>query len=303
MLRRLHYVLVGLGLLWGMIGCQSNRVPATFPLPNGTPLPTMTLTPVATPTATPEPLAIRVNGLAITQREFEAERARLRAAAESLGQTLDARTERERLVNELVDELLLAQAAFANGYKEDEAVLESKINELKTKMGGEARWQQWLTQNRYSETDFRQALNRALAAAWQRDRIIGAVPEAMEQVHARQILTRDQGTAEAYYRQLQAGTDFDTLAFQVDPLTGGDLGWFPRGYMTRPELEAAIFALEPGQYTPIIQTDLGFHIVKVIAREGQRPLTADARRVLQHQALEKWLNEQRQAATIEILIP
>jgi len=248
-------------------------------------------------------LAIRVNGLAITQREFEAERARLRAAAESLGQTLDARTERERLVNELVDELLLAQAAFANGYKENEAVLESKINELKTKMGGEAGWQQWLTQNGYSETDFRQALNRALAAAWQRDRIIGAVPEAMEQVHARQILARDQGTAEAYYRQLQAGTDFDTLAFQVDPLTGGDLGWFPRGYMTRPDLEAAIFALEPGQYTSIIQTDLGFHIVKVIAREGQRPLTADARRVLQHQALEKWLNEQRQAATIEILIP
>lgn len=303
MLRRLHYVLVGLGLLWGMIGCQSNRVPATFPLPNGTPLPTMTFTLAATPTATPEPLAIRVNGLAITQREFEAERARLRAAAESLGQTLDARTERERLVNELVDELLLAQAAFANGYKEDEAVLESKINELKTKMGGEAGWQQWLTQNGYSETDFRQALKRALAAAWQRDRIIGAVPEAMEQVHARQILTRDQGTAEAYYRQLQAGTDFDTLAFQVDPLTGGDLGWFPRGYMTRPDLEAAIFALEPGQYTSIIQTDLGFHIVKVIAREGQRPLAADARRVLQHQALEKWLNEQRQAATIEILIP
>nr|WP_299027761.1 peptidylprolyl isomerase [uncultured Thermanaerothrix sp.] len=286
-----------------MSGCQTNHSSVASPSSNGTPLPTMTFTLAATPTHTPEPLAIQVNGLVITQREFEAERSRLQAAAKSLGQTLDARAERERLVNELVDELLLAHAAFANGYKEDDTILESKIRELETALGGEAAWQQWLAKHGYSEVDFRQALSRSLAAAWQRDRIIEAVPQAMEQVHARQILTRDQATAEAYYRQLQTGTDFDTLAFQVDPLTGGDLGWFPRGYVTRPELETAIFALAPGQHTSVIQTDLGFHIVKVIAREAQRPLTVDARRVLQHQALQKWLSEQRQAATIKILIP
>ncbi|MGB9798837.1 MAG: peptidylprolyl isomerase [Thermanaerothrix sp.] len=301
MLRRLGYLLIVLGLL-GLSSCQSspNQGSAT---PVELSRPEATLTPVPTPTVTPEPLALRVNGVGITLREFDAERQRLRAAAEALGQVLDASTEREKLVNEFVNELLLAQAAYASGYQDDETVLETKISALKTTLGGEVAWQQWLTAHGYSEADYRQALARALAAAWQQDQIIEAVPQTTEQVHVRQILTRDQFTAEAYYRQLQAGGDFDTLAFQIDPVTGGDLGWFPRGYMTRPELEAAVFALEPGQFTPVIQTDLGFHILKLIARDPQRPLSVDARRVLQHQALQQWLDERRQTAEIEIWVP
>lgn len=302
MLRRLGYVLLIVLGLFSLNGCWGslNQESAT---PVKSSLPSATLTPIPSPTVTPEPLALQVNGLGITLREFEAERQRLRSAAEALGQTLDASTERERLVNEFIDQLLLAQAAYASGYQDDEAVLEAKISALKTTLGGDVAWQQWLTAHNYTEVDYRQALARALAAAWQRDRIIEAVPQTVEQVHVRQILTRDQATAEAYYRQLQAGADFDALAFQIDPVTGGDLGWFPRGYMTRSELEAAVFALEPGQYTPVIQTDLGFHILKLIARDPQRPLSVDARRFLQHQALQQWLDEQRRQADIKVLVP
>lgn len=302
MLRRLGYVLLIVLGLFSLNGCWGslNQESAT---PVKSSLPSATLTPIPSPTVTPEPLALQVNGLGITLREFEAERQRLRSAAEALGQTLDASTERERLVNEFIDQLLLAQAAYAGGYQDDEAVLEAKIAALKTTLGGDVAWQQWLTAHNYTEVDYRQALARALAAAWQRDRIIEAVPQTVEQVHVRQILTRDQVTAEAYYRQLQAGADFDALAFQIDPVTGGDLGWFPRGYMTRSELEAAVFALEPGQYTPVIQTDLGFHILKLIARDPQRPLSVDARRFLQHQALQQWLDEQRRQADIKVLVP
>lgn len=302
MLRRLGYVLLIVLGLFSLNGCWGslNQESAT---PVKSSLPPATLTPIPSPTVTPEPLALQVNGLGITLREFEAERQRLRSAAEALGQTLDASTERKRLVNEFIDQLLLAQAAYASGYQDDEAVLEAKISALKTTLGGDVAWQQWLTAHNYTEVDYRQALARALAAAWQRDRIIEAVPQTVEQVHVRQILTRDQATAEAYYRQLQAGADFDALAFQIDPVTGGDLGWFPRGYMTRSELEAAVFALEPGQYTPVIQTDLGFHILKLIARDPQRPLSVDARRFLQHQALQQWLDEQRRQADIKVLVP
>jgi peptidyl-prolyl cis-trans isomerase C len=302
MLRRLGYVLLIVLGLFSLNGCWGslNQESAT---PVKSSLPSATLTPIPSPTVTPEPLALQVNGLGITLREFEAERQRLRSAAEALGQTLDVSTERERLVNEFIDQLLLAQAAYASGYQDDEAVLEAKISALKTTLGGDVAWQQWLTAHNYTEVDYRQALARALAAAWQRDRIIEAVPQTVEQVHVRQILTHDQATAEAYYRQLQAGADFDALAFQIDPVTGGDLGWFPRGYMTRSELEAAVFALEPGQYTPVIQTDLGFHILKLIARDPQRPLSVDARRFLQHQALQQWLDEQRRQADIKVLVP
>lgn len=302
MLRRLGYVLLIVLGLFSLNGCWGSLNQESATLVESS-LPSATLTPIPSPTVTPEPLALQVNGLGITLREFEAERQRLRSAAEALGQTLDASTERERLVNEFIDQLLLAQAAYASGYQDDEAVLEAKISALKTTLGGDVAWQQWLTAHNYTEVDYRQALARALAAAWQRDRIIEAVPQTVEQVHVRQILTRDQATAEAYYRQLQAGADFDALAFQIDPVTGGDLGWFPRGYMTRSELEAAVFALEPGQYTPVIQTDLGFHILKLIARDPQRPLSADARRFLQHQALQQWLDEQRRQADIKVLVP
>ncbi|WP_322805672.1 peptidylprolyl isomerase [Thermanaerothrix sp.] len=302
MLRRLGYVLLIVLGLFSLNGCWGSLNQESATLVESS-LPSATLTPIPSPTVTPEPLALQVNGLGITLREFEAERQRLRSAAEALGQTLDASTERERLVNEFIDQLLLAQAAYASGYQDDEAVLEAKISALKTTLGGDVAWQQWLTAHNYTEVDYRQALARALAAAWQRDRIIEAVPQTVEQVHVRQILTRDQATAEAYYRQLQAGADFDALAFQIDPVTGGDLGWFPRGYMTRSELEAAVFALEPGQYTPVIQTDLGFHILKLIARDPQRPLSVDARRFLQHQALQQWLDEQRRQADIKVLVP
>lgn len=302
MLRRLGYVLLIILGLFSLNSCRGSLSQGRA-TPVESSLPTATFTPVPSPTITPEPLALQVNGLGITLREFDAERQRLRSAAEALGQTLDASTERERLISEFIDQLLLAQAAYASGYQDDEAVLEAKISALKTTLGGDAAWQQWLTAHNYTEADYRQALARALAAAWQRDQIIEAVPQSAEQVHVRQILTRDQATAEAYYRQLQAGADFDALAFQIDPVTGGDLGWFPRGYMTRSELEAAVFALEPGQYTSVIQTDLGFHILKLIARDPQRPLSVDARRVLQHQALQQWLDEQRQRADIKVLVP
>lgn len=302
MLRRLGYVLLIIFGLFSLNGCRGSLSQGRA-TPVESSLPTATFTPVPSPTITPEPLALQVNGLGITLREFDAERQRLRSAAEALGQTLDASTERERLISEFIDQLLLAQAAYASGYQDDEAVLEAKISALKTTLGGDAAWQQWLTAHNYTEADYRQALARALAAAWQRDQIIEAVPQSAEQVHVRQILTRDQATAEAYYRQLQSGADFDALAFQIDPVTGGDLGWFPRGYMTRSELEAAVFALEPGQYTSVIQTDLGFHILKLIARDPQRLLSVDARRVLQHQALQQWLDEQRQRADIKVLVP
>lgn len=259
--------------------------------------------PTQTPSATPEPLALRVNGLGITLREFEAERQRLQAAASAMGQTLDAQTERERLLQEFIEQLLLAQAAYANGYQDDTALLDQKIAALQQQLGGADAWQKWLQENFYTEETYRLALARAQAAAWQQARIIEAVPQATEQIHARQILVRDRDTAEQFYRQLQNGADFETLAFQVDPLTGGDLGWFPRGYLTQPALEDAVFALQPGQYTQVLESPLGYHILYVIARDATRPLTPDARRILQHQALQRWLQEQRERAAIEIFLP
>ena len=107
----------------------------------------------------------------------------------------------------------------------------------------------------------------------------------------------------AIHAQLESGDDFGAVATEVDPITKGDLGWFPRGYLIVPELDDILFTLEIGTYSPVIETALGYHIVQVLDRSLDRPLTAEARRVLQTQALAQWLENERNKSEIIILLP
>jgi len=50
----------------------------------------------------------------------------------------------------------------------------------------------------------------------------------------------------------------------------------------------------------VITTDVGFHIVRILARDPQHPLSPDAYLALQELALKNWIDEQRQQATIVI---
>jgi parvulin-like peptidyl-prolyl isomerase len=104
------------------------------------------------------------------------------------------------------------------------------------------------------------------------------------------------------YAQLQSGADFATLAAQYDPLAAGSLGWFPRGYLTVPELDDPIFSLQPGEYSNVIETALGFHIIQVIDRDAAYPLSPLAQQRLRIQAVQNWLEMRRNQSDIQILI-
>lgn len=69
------------------------------------------------------------------------------------------------------------------------------------------------------------------------------------------------------------GEDFSTLAnlYSMDPgsmTKGGNLGQIGRGE-TYPEFEAAAFSLKPGEISPVIKTEKGYHIIQLIDRRGE----------------------------------
>ncbi|WP_072144783.1 peptidylprolyl isomerase [Hymenobacter sp. AT01-02] len=72
--------------------------------------------------------------------------------------------------------------------------------------------------------------------------------------------------------RILAGEDFATLAkqFSQDPgsaVEGGYLGFFKRRELV-PEYEAAALRLEPGQLSPVVESQFGFHLIQLIERKG-----------------------------------
>ncbi len=261
--------------------------------------------PVPTQTEPPQlPLAVRVNGSGITQEEYTAE---LNRYQQVVGRELNAE-DRQLVMDDLINQTLLAQAALKNGFSLSAAELQERLDRLADQTSSST-LADWLAANGYSEDSFRQQLTRAIEAAWMRDQIVSQVPQTAEQVHARQILLRSAAEAEQVLADLQAGApqqareNFDNLAKAADPLTGGDMGWFPRGFLFSPALEEAAFKLEPGQFSTVIQTLAGFHIISVIEKDPQHPLNPQARLALQEKAVQDWITAERQQSQIEKISP
>lgn len=257
----------------------------------------------ATPSPTEAPMAARVNGEGILLSDYEAEMQRYQAGMAKSGQVYDAAAAKQSVLDMMTGQVLLEQSSREQGYSPDEAALQTRHNELAIEAGGEEALKTWINKNFFTDESFRRALALDMAAIWMRNKLIADVPLTADQVHARQILVTNENEATAVERQLQVGKVFETLAFEYDPLTGGDLGWFPSGYLLQPDVEKAAFSLQPGQYSGIVPTSYGYHIVYVIERDSQHPLSPEALKFTQRNALEKWLSDQRTQSAIEILIP
>jgi peptidyl-prolyl cis-trans isomerase D len=155
-----------------------------------------------------------------------------------------------------------------------------------------------------SEADFRKLFFESpLYRKRISDMVTADVAHEQEQVWARHILVADEATAQSVRSQLLAGADFATLAAQDSIDTGskdkgGDLGWFGKGQMIV-EFETAAFALKVGEISQPVQSTEGWHIIQVLGHEI-RPLTDTEYKNAVTTAFNKWLSDQRTAATIVI---
>ncbi|MEL6980057.1 MAG: peptidylprolyl isomerase [Pseudomonadota bacterium] len=87
------------------------------------------------------------------------------------------------------------------------------------------------------------------------------------EVRARHILVETEEEAKGLLEALEGGAEFEALAMERSQdgtkQNGGDLGYFRRGQMA-PAFGAAAFALsEPGQISEVVQTQFGFHVIKL----------------------------------------
>lgn len=117
-----------------------------------------------------------------------------------------------------------------------------------------------------------EALGKAIQAAVTEEALKAAYDarfadaEPQTEFHAAHILVASEDEAKAIKAELDGGADFAALAREKSTgpsgPNGGDLGWFGKGMMV-PEFEAAVIALEAGQISDPVQTQFGWHVVKL----------------------------------------
>ncbi len=265
------------------------------------------------PTPTTEPLAAIVNNEPIPLALYEQEVARYEQAQTDLGLGNSSTNYREVALNTLIDRVLIAQAAQAEGISITPEMVDQKLAELRNEVGDNGNFEAWLQANLWTEEEFRQALADQMLVEQMVTVVTADVPLAVEQVHARYIQVDDLALAQSLLERINNGEDFAALAreFSLDRVTaenGGDLGFFARGSLLVPEVEAAAFALQPGEVSEIISvTDATtgqttYYLVQVIERDPERPLSANMRYLLLQQAFEEWLQSLREQAEIIVLI-
>jgi peptidyl-prolyl cis-trans isomerase SurA len=110
---------------------------------------------------------------------------------------------------------------------------------------------------------------------------IGVIPEKVKIAHifivpkvTEKAKEKYKAKAEAILDSLKHGADFAKMAkkYSEDPGSaseGGDLGWVGKGVFY-PQFEAAAFALKPGQISGVVESPVGFHIIQLIDKRGDK---------------------------------
>lgn len=203
-----------------------------------------------------------VNGKAITEAD-------LAFADSEIGSdfgSLPAETKRRYLVEFLIETNLFAAAAetdkLATGAEFDKRV---------------AYMRQRAARQAYFDAKVKGAVSESAAKGFYDDQV--KMMKTEEELQARHILVGSEEQAKDIADKLAKGGDFEALAKEnsVDAGSkenGGMLGFFGKGQMV-PQFEQAAFALEKGQISKPVQSQFGWHIIKVEDKRQKPPPTFD----------------------------
>ncbi len=205
-----------------------------------------------------DPVVAKVGALEIKQSELD-------LAIQSLDPQLAQLPDEQKRVAALsgaIDVKLLASGAIAEGVE--------KTDDFKKRMA-------YLGDRELHNAYFRKHVIDSTSTEEVKaryDKEIAALPK-QEEVKASHILVKTEDEAKAVIAELDGGKDFAAIAKEKSQDSnkddGGDLGWFGPGRMV-PEFEQAAFGLEKGAYTKTpVQTQFGFHVIKVDDKRDAPP--------------------------------
>lgn len=205
--------------------------------------------PAATPAAATDVLAV-VNGHQITRMEIE--------QFQQLRSQLQGDTDQPQLMRELVTLKLLAQEAKKLQLDQDSAV-QTQIGIRVDNVLARAMIEKYAAENiKISDEAIRQHYE-ASKEHYTTD----------EQVTASHILVQTEAEAQEVLQELREGKDFAEVAkarsMGPSASRGGSLGTFGRGSMVGP-FESVAFSLQKGAIGGPVQTQFGYHVIKVTDR-------------------------------------
>lgn len=246
-----------------------------------------------------------VNGIVITQDDFDMEMERVRNQFARKGRPLsESQLEnmKKGILETLIKRELLYQESQKKGIKIEDKEVNVQVDIVKKRFPNENEYKTALLKMNISETELKSQIQESLAIQQFVDNYLVqevkvAVAEVKdfyknnpdmfkqpEQVKASHILikvdtqadkpTKDQANKKIkeIQKKLEAGEDFSSLAveFSEGPskTNGGDLGYFNRGQMVKP-FEDAAFELKPGEVSDIVETRFGYHLIKVVDKKPE----------------------------------
>lgn len=244
--------------------------------------------------AEPNTPVAKVNGQDITQGELKFAEAEI--GSELAG--VPAENRRRVLVEYLIEAHLMAQLA--------------EKAQLGTSPDFESRMKYYrmrALRDAFFENKVRDSIGEAQAKSLYEERV-KTIPSQPE-VRARHILVKTEDEAKKIAKEISGGADFAESAKKYSQDSGGegggDLGYFTRGQMVK-VFEDAAFGLEKGKVSSPVQSEFGWHLIKVEDKRERLPLAFEEVRdqitaSLIQAKLQSTVQEMREQAKIEIVDP
>ena len=194
----------------------------------------------------------------------------------------------------LILEKMVMMEVEANDVEITEEAIQEELTEMKNSYGGDEAFEEALVYYGFTEESVMNNIRLNLGIEALMEPYIDITEDEVlqyfisnkeefdttEQVNASHILVDTEEEAMDIKQQLDEGGDFAELAaeYSKDPSNagqGGALGFFGKGQMVAPFEEAA-FSMEPGEISEPVQTDFGYHIIRVEEKtEGQEAKLED----------------------------